>query len=87
MYIRRWIVTWLAVLAACEPSRRADFAGVVTGPGRGAIDRGANGWTISAQSDSRDTRHGAGEPMTLYLSARQARGLRAGAASGCGSQT
>jgi hypothetical protein len=57
----------------CEPRRPADFAGVVTGLGRGA-DR----WTVSLESDSGDTRHRAGEPMTLYLSSRQARGVRVG---------
>ena len=75
---RRWIAPWLALLAACEPRRPADFAGVVKGLGRGTNVAGESGWTASLESDSRDTVHGAGEPMILYLSSGQARGLRAG---------
>jgi hypothetical protein len=75
MHIRHLlrIVPWLAALAGCEPRRPADFAGVVK-----ALVRGADRWTASMESDSSDTRHGAGEPLILYLSSRQARGLRVG---------
>jgi hypothetical protein len=52
---RRLLVPWLTMLAACEPGRPADFAGVVT-----RLDRGADRWTVSLESDARDTRHGVG---------------------------
>jgi hypothetical protein len=75
---RLWIAPCIAALAACEPHRPPDFAGVVTGLGRGTSVAGESGWTASLVSDSRDIRQPAGEPMILYLSSRQARGLRLG---------
>jgi hypothetical protein len=75
---RRWIATWLALFTACAPRRPPDFVGVVKGLGPGTTDDPARGWTAGLESDSRDTHHHVGEPMILYLSSRQARGLRVG---------